>query len=47
MLEKRFQRKQLIEELAIQSTVIKALIERGAAYEEYEEVYREPEASET
>jgi primosomal protein N' (replication factor Y) len=36
--------KSITEELGIQSTVIKALIERGAAYEEYEEVYREPEA---
>ncbi|MBO1913436.1 hypothetical protein J4G37_52570, partial [Microvirga sp. 3-52] len=36
--------KSITDELGIQGTVIKALIERGAATEEYEEVYREPEA---
>ena len=37
--------KQLLEETGVQSPVLKALIDRGAAYETFEEVYREPDAS--
>ena len=37
--------KTIQEEVGIQSAVINALIERGAAQEKYEEVYREPESS--
>ncbi len=47
MLGKQIPAKTIVEELGIQSTVIKALVERGAAYEEYEEVYREPECIRT
>jgi primosomal protein N' (replication factor Y) len=36
--------KQLMEQSGIQPAVLKAVIERGAASEEYAEVYREPEA---
>ncbi|WP_318615556.1 primosomal protein N' [Sporosarcina sp. YIM B06819] len=36
--------KQLMEQSGIQSAVLKAVIERGAASEQYTEVYREPEA---
>ena len=41
---KTYPAKTITDALGIQRTVIKTLIERGAAYEEYEEVYREPEA---
>lgn len=37
--------KDLFEQSGIQSGILKAVIERGAAIEEYTEVYREPEAS--
>ncbi|MFJ7933089.1 primosomal protein N' [Sporosarcina sp. NPDC096371] len=36
--------KQLMEQSGIQTAVLKSVIERGAATEEYTEVYREPEA---
>ena len=36
--------KNLMEETGIQHSVLKTLIERGAAHEQFEEVYREPDA---
>ena len=42
--EKTISAKQLMEETAIQHPVLKALIDRGAAHEQFEEIYREPEA---
>lgn len=36
--------KKVMEDAAIQHPVLKALIDRGAAYEQYEEIYREPDA---
>ena len=38
--------KQLMEQTGIQSSVLKAVIDRGAAVEEFAEVYREPDAPE-
>ena len=38
--------KNIVEETGIQRPVLKALIDRGAASEHYEEIYREPDAPE-
>ena len=46
MQDNRLLAKQLMEQSGIQPAVLKAVIERGAASEEYAEVYREPEAPE-
>lgn len=41
--EQKISAKQLLEATGVQSSVLKTIIERGAAKEFYEEVYREPE----
>ena len=44
MQDKTISAKQLMEQSGIQPAVLKAVIERGAAFEEFAEVYREPDA---